>query len=187
MGNLNIDNIFMDVYRGLSPREQRKAMKSAMRREGNRVKTAAVANLGSATGGRRGCRLGGGTRQRLSRGLYVRTYPDRFGAGFIVSVKPHGGSRGIHTNRKGKQKPVLMWAEDGTRQRNVGRRKTSFFSRSRWTGAKTRNYRRSGHSTGRMDAYRFLAKTERETADGVEERLFEDFRRNVERAAARGR
>lgn len=184
MNNLQIDNVFMDVYRALSPREQRKAMKSAMRREAGRLKKAAVANLASATGGKTGRTLGGGTRQRLAKGLYVRTYPDRYGLGFMVSVKPHGKTRGIHTNRRGRQKPVLMWAEDGTRQRAVGKRKQSFFSRSRWTGGKVRGYRRSGHSTGRMSAYRFLAKTERETADGIEARLFADFQRNVERKAA---
>ena len=46
-----------------------------------------------------------------------------------------------------------------------------------------RNYKRSGHSTGYMRGYHFLEKTERETADGVENRIFDDFRKNIDKAA----
>lgn len=179
----DIKNPFKEVFEALDLKEQRKAMKGAMRREGNRVKRAAVANLSSSPGGKGGRPLGAGTRQKVSRGIYVRTYPERYGTGFMASVKPHGRIRGVHQNRQGYLKPVLMWAEDGTRSRNVGRRKKSFFSSSRWSGAKVRNYKRSGHSTGYMRGYHFLEKTERETADGVENRIFDDFRKNIDKAA----
>lgn len=184
MNEQQIDNVFMDVYRSLSAKQQRKAMNKAMRREAGRVRKEVIANLRTATAGKKG-RLGKGTRQDIAKGVYVRTYPERYGTGFMVSVKPHGARHGIHTNRRGFQKPVLMWAEDGTRHRNVGRRKQSFFSKSRWTGSRVRNYHRSGHSTGRMPAYGFMAKAERDTSQGVEGRLFADFQKNVEDTAAR--
>lgn len=172
----DIKNPFADVFRALDPKAQRKAMKGAMRREGNRLKKAAVSNLGQSG-------IGPGTKRSLSSGIYVRTYPDRYGMGFMVSVKPHGRRKGIHLNRQNKEKPVLMWAEDGTRLRHAGRRISSFFGKSRFTGKKIRQYLRGGASRGKMKRYGFLAKTEQQTADSVETNLFNDLQANVERAA----
>lgn len=174
----DLKNPFGDVYNALDLKVQRKAMKSAMRREGNRLKRTASANL-QASG------IGQGTSRNLSKGIYTRVYPDRYGAGFMVSVKPHRGNnvKGIHTNRKGIMKPVLMWAEDGTRSRKTGRRKLSFFSKSRITGKRIRNYIRGGHSTGRMKRYAFMAKTERQEETSVENNLFGTFQANLDKAA----
>ena len=72
----DIKRPFLDVYKALDVKTQRKAMKGAMRREGNRLKKAAVANLGSSG-------IGKGTKRSLSSGIYVRTYPDRYGLGFM--------------------------------------------------------------------------------------------------------
>lgn len=172
----DIQKPFASIYKALAPKDQRKAMRSAMRREGNRLKKAAVSNLAQSG-------IGQGTKRSLSSGIYVRTYPDRYGLGFMVSVKPHGGRKGVHLNRQNKEKPVLMWAEDGTRLRHVGRRISSFFGKSRFTGKKVRQYRRGGASRGKMKRYAFLAKTEQQTADSVETNLFASLQKNVERAA----
>lgn len=172
----DINKPFADVFKALDPKAQRKAMKSAMRREGNRLKKAAVDNL-HASG------IGAGTKRSLSSGIYVRTYPDRYGMGFMVSVKPHGKRKGIHLNRQGREKPVLMWAEDGTRMRHAGRRLSSFSSKSRFTGKRIKQYLRGGASRGKMKRYAFLAKTEQQTADSVETNLFNDLQVNVEKAA----
>lgn len=174
----DLQNPFGDVHKALDLKAQRKAMKSAMRREGNRLKKAAAASL-QASG------IGQGTPRNLSKGIYARVYPDRYGAGFMVSVKPHRGNnrKGIHTNRQGRMKPVLMWAEDGTRDRRAGRRKISFFSKSRITGKRIRNYIRGGHNTGRMKRYAFMAKTERQEGTSVENNLFSTFQANLDKAA----
>ena len=172
----DLNRPFADVYKALDPKAQRKAMKSAMCREGNRLKKVAVSNLGQSG-------IGQGTKRSLSSGIYVRTYPDRYGLGFMVSVKPHGKRKGIHLNRRNLEKPVLMWAEDGTRLRHVGRRISSFFGKSRFTGKKIRQYLRGGASRGKMGRYAYLAKTEEQTADSVENNLFNDLQKNVERAA----
>ena len=103
--------------------------------------------------------------------------------GFMVSVKPHGRHKGIHLNRQGKEKPVLMWAEDGTRERRAGRRISSFFGKSRFTGKKIRQYLRGGPRRGKMKRYAYLAKTEQQTADSVETNLFNSLQSNLEKAA----
>lgn len=168
---------FASVYKALDPKDQRKAMRSAMRREGNRLKKAAVSNLEQSG-------IGQGTKRSLSKGIYLRVYPEnKCGLGFMVSVKPHGRRKGIHLNRQNKEKPVLMWAEDGTSLRHVGRRIFSFFGKSRFTGKKIRQYLRGGASRGKMKRYAYLAKTEQQTADSVETNLFNDLQKNVEGAA----
>lgn len=174
---LDIDKAFGDVYRALDLKEQRKAMRGAMRREGNRLKKQAAANL-------QGSGMGTGTKQKVSKGIRVRVYPDRYGAGFMLSVKPRG-RHGVHKNRFGKEKPVLMWAEDGTRLRHTGRRLSSFFSKSRYTGKKVRQYVRGGRSTGRMRRYGFMRRTEETAAQSVEQNLFGDFQRNMRKAMGR--
>lgn len=173
----DLDKPFASVYKTLNLKDQRKAMKSAMRREGNRLKKAAVDNLGQSG-------IGSGTKRSLSKGIYLRVYPEeKCGLGFMVSVKPHGRRKGIHLNRQNKEKPVLMWAEDGTRFRHVGRRISSFFGKSRFTGKKIRQYLRGGASRGKMKRYAFLAKTEQQNEKGVEDNLFKAFHDNLEQAA----
>ncbi len=170
----DLDNPFGDVWKALDMKEQRKAMRGAMRKEAMNVKKAAQAAMDTSG-------LGRGTKQRVRKSIYMRVYPSRYGLGFMASVVPHG-KRGIHTNRFGKQKPVAMWAEDGTANRNVGKRKRGWRVITR-TGRKGRNYERSGHSTGKMRSYDFMKKAEEQTAPGVENRLFENLEQNVEKAA----
>ncbi len=175
----DLNNPFADVWKALDMKEQRKAMRGAMRREANNVKKAAQEAMGSSG-------LGKGTKQSVQKSIYARVYPNKYGLGFMASTVPHG-KRGIHTNRFGKEKPVAMWAEtgtaeNGTKDRHVGKRKRGWRVITR-TGRKGRNYERSGHSTGRMRAYNFMDKAEQQTATGVEERIFQNLEQNIEKAA----
>lgn len=172
----DINKPFADVWKVLDMKEQRRAMKGAMRREANFVKKTAQANMGASG-------LGKGTKQDVKKGIYTRVFPDRYGTGAMVTAVPHG-NRGIHTNRYGKQKPVAMWADGGTVMRHVGKRKNGKRIVTR-TGRKGRRYERSGHSTGKMSDYGFMTKTEREVSDGVNERLGQNLVHNVKRAAKR--
>ena len=172
-----INKAFADVYAALDMQAQRKAMRRAMASEAGRLRKEAVTNLGASG-------LGRGTYRAVSRGIYTRVYPAKYGTGFMVSTKPRG-DKGVHVNRQLLKKPVLMWAEDGTRVRNVGRRGKSFFGKSRYTGKLIRHYARSGHSTGAMRAYRFMEKTENSQAASVEGNLFARFELNIEKAARR--
>lgn len=160
-----MDAPFAGVLRALDAGKQRKALRGAMRREANRLRKAAASAM--AAGG-----LGRGTRARLSSGIRARVYPEKCGAGFMVSVAPRG-NKGIHVNRRGLKKPVLLWAEEGTRLRRTKSR-TRVSSRSR-----------KGHATGRMRRYGFLRETDRRAAASVEGNLFADFRRNLLRAAGK--
>lgn len=160
---IDIDRPFNGVFRALSLKDQRKALRGAMRREGNRLKKQAADNL-------RASGIGQGTKQSLSKGIRLRVYPEDYGAGFMLSVKPHK-KQGYHTNRKGKEKPVLMWAEDGTEYRKT-KTKTKFFVR-----------KRKGHVTGRMKRYGFIRKTDEQATQVVEQNLFTDFQGNIEKAA----
>ncbi len=165
---------FNRLWQKLSPKEQRKSMTSAMRREANRLKRTAKANIKAS---------GLSTRTGVDRGVYARVYPKRYGLGFMVSVKPHG-KRAIHTNRQGKQKPVLMFAEEGTTDRNVGTRKSgASWAKGKYAAKRYRQYKRTGHSTGRMPKYGFIERTEQTETAGIEQRLFADFERNVAKAA----
>jgi hypothetical protein len=160
---VDLNNPFKDVYQALDLAEQRKAMRGAMRREGNNLKKLAAANL-------QGSGLGQGTKQKLAKGIRMRVYPARFGSGFMISVKP-GKGKGYHKNRRGLEKPVLLWAEDGTKYRKTKTR-TKIFAR-----------KRKGHSTGRMRRYGFMRKTEEQAPQIVEQNLFADFQKNLEKAA----
>lgn len=171
----DLKNPFVDVFNALDLKAQRKAIRGAMRKEGNRVRTEAVNNLASAG-------IGQGTNTQLSKGIYVRVYPAKYGCGFMVTVKPHG-EKGIHTNRFGKKKPVLMWAEDGTDLRHVGKITKTYKVTSRYSGRKIRHHNRGGGSRGKMQRYGFLAKTEAEVTSKVETNLFSDFQKNIEKAA----
>lgn len=158
---VDIRNPFVSVYKALSLKDQRKALRGAMRREANRLKRQAAGNM--TTSG-----LGPGTNQKLSKGIRTRVYPIRYGAGFMLSVKPRR-KKGFHKNRQGLEKPVLMWAEGGTDPRKT---KGSFFSR-----------KGKGHVTGRMRRYGFLRKTEQQSGPTVEQNLFHDFQDNLNKAA----
>ena len=168
----DIEKPFREVFEALEPKQQRKAMKTAMRTEGGRLKKAAQARI-AASG------LGRGTLKNISSGVRLRVYPDKYGLGFMVTVKPHGRNKGFHRNRKNLEKPVLMWAEDGTRQRRIGKKIGSFSSENPLTGKKTKRYVRGGANRGKMRRYAFLETTERQEAENVETRLFEKYQDNI--------
>jgi len=148
----DITKPFMEVFKALDLKEQRKALRSAMRSAGNAVRKAVASELGS-----KGLRHA----SRVAKGLRVRVYPARYGAGFMVTTKPHG-KKGYHRNRRGQEKPVLMWAAEGT---------TTRYKRGR-----------KGSSTGSMKAYLNLSETERSEAGHVESNLLPAFQSNLEKA-----
>ena len=75
----DIKRPFADVYKALDPKAHRKAMRSAMRREGGRLRKMAVAAL-------RDRKLGQGTNADISKGIRARVFPDRYGAGFMLAA-----------------------------------------------------------------------------------------------------
>ncbi len=191
---MEFETAINDVIREVSPKVQRKAMRGAMRSEANNIKKAVVARIKTTAGGKKSLPLthsGGG----IEKTLLTRVYPDKYGLGFMVTVKPHG-KKGYYksrqnANRSGKkrggaqqgEKPILMFAEEGTKSRNVGRRVGHYvMNKGRFAIKAHRDYQRSGHSTGEMPAYHFLPATEQEQSQGIEERLWRKFEQNLDKS-----
>lgn len=99
----------------------------------------------------------------------IRQHNYSKGGGFMATVKPRG-KRGFHNNRYGKEKPIVMWAEEGTKERKT--RGKGLFK----TGSKSR---------GRMPAYGFLEKVEGQMFQKVESALLPSVEEAVRKAAAK--
>ncbi len=82
----------------------------------------------------------------------------------MITVQPHG-KQGYHVNRFGLQKPVLMWAEEGTETRHVrkGGGKVAQLGDGKW--------RTLGKDRGKMPAYHFLDGVESEGAPIIEREI----------------
>lgn len=138
-------------FASLTPRNRKKVIKTACRKSGNVVRGVAVKNLRSS---------GIGNAARLSRGIRVVVFNRE--AGFRVTAasrqasrKTGKGERGMHTNRYGVKKPVLAWAETGTKWRLV---KTDKPVKQRVKG----KWVTLGKRRGRLKGYGFMAKTRTE-------------------------
>lgn len=147
-----LEQSITDLLNALDVKEQRKALRSAMRKEGNRLKKKAGSILSS-----KGLRHG----TEVAKSLRVRVYPAKYKAGFMVTAKPRR-KQGYHKNARGKEKPVAMWAEEGTNARYKRNKKQS--------------------RTGTMGAYRFLAETQSRSGAEVENALWADFQKNLDKA-----
>lgn len=147
---------FSELLEAFDQKEQRKELRRAFTQEARRLKKSVAGSINVK-------HLGTGTRQKVSKTIRTRVYPAKYGLGFMVTTKPFHG-KGYHKNRYGKEKPVLMWAEDGTKPRYTrGRR-----GRKRYTGV--------------MKAYRFMEQTEKRETGTVEQNLFEQYKKNLEKA-----
>lgn len=143
----------------LTPEQRRKALRGTCRRLAGQTRKRAVANLRSSLNYDKG--------GDLERGVRAVVYKKR-AVGFRVTVgtkidRKRGRAYGYHKNRRGLEKPVLIWAEDGTAPRRT-KTQTRVFTRSR-----------RGHSTGSMRRYGFMDKTRSQTAPGVTA----EFRREI--------
>lgn len=104
---------FRVLMEGLSRKEIGKAVKSGYRKTANLAAKEVRDEMH-----RSGLKVLG-DRRSLDRSVRVRVFPR--GGGFLVTTKPRG-RQGFHKNRYGKEKPVAMWAAEGTVQRFVRRK-----------------------------------------------------------------
>ena len=113
----------------------------------------------------------------LKKDIRLRVYPR--GSGFMITVKPHGRTQGYHTNRFGLQKPVVMWAEEGTKVRYVrkgGGQKVQT-SDGKWVTL--------GRRRGQMPAYHFLDGIEDKDGPIIERDLIPAIESQVMKRASR--
>lgn len=155
------DTNLQRLFAEMEPKRRLQALKGGFRREANQVRKTAVNNLRS-TGIR--------TDKDMEKG--VRALVFKRTAGFRVSVGTKGDKMGFHTNRRGEKKPVLLWAEMGTKDR-----------RTKNGGGKRASRHRAAHSTGRMRRYGFMEQTLNSVRDTVTDDLHKLVTENVEQVA----
>lgn len=155
------DSNLRKLFSELRPKRRRAALKGAMTRAATSVKKSAAANL-KATGIHNAAALSRG----ISSSAFRRTL------GFKVTVKS-SGNKGFHVNRRGLKKPVLRWAETGTKRRKT-RRAVSFFCAGRW---------RQGRNRGSMPRFGFMEKTRDEVKGPITAQVQQAIVDNIQKTA----
>jgi hypothetical protein len=166
MANQYDDTQLQKLFTEMDVKHRKRALKGAFRREANQVRRTAINNLRSSLHSNRDLEKG------------IRAIVFKKAAGFRVTIgtkkanrKTGKGEKGMHINRQGLKKPVLIWAEGGTEQRKT-KTKTSFFVRER-----------RGHNTGRMKRYGFMRKTQTDVRDKVTADLRNEIVESVTKTA----
>ena len=161
---------WQELLKQMNGRQLRKTLRRAYRAEAKKAVAIAQRQLASS-----GLQVKGSMAD-WKRG--VRSHIYSRGGGFMVTVKARAASRktgkgekSMHTNRYGVKKPILMWAEEGTKTRKT-KTQTKWFVR-----------KKKGHSTGRMGAYGFIEKATPEMFKSVEDGLTPEVGKAVQGVA----
>ncbi len=171
------DRQLRELYAQMDEKQRSKAMKGAFRTTANLLRRASISNLRASV--HSGRDLEKGVRAlvfkqklgfRVTVGTVLRKSKDRTR---IVTKK------GFHLNRAGLEKPVLIWAEDGTKERRL---KGSRGSHRTKTGFRKR-YLFNGAFRGRMPAYQFIVKANQQVGPQINQTLQDNFRASVEKTA----
>ena len=155
------DRNLQQLFTELTPKRRLQALRGGFRKEANRVRKTAVNNLRSSIR----------SDKDLEKG--VRSLVFKRKAGFRITVgtkyanKRGKGEAGFHTNRQGLKKPILIWAEDGTKARKT----------------KGRGGKHGTRSTGRMKRYGFMDRTLKAVRGSVTENIHEMVAENVQKVA----
>ena len=152
----------------LEPKRRTQALKGGFRREANLVRKKAVGNLRGELR----------TDKDLEKGIRAIVFKQKAGFRVTIGTKKAGkngkGEAGMHTNRQGLKKPVLIWAEEGTKQR-----------KTKDGGGKRAARYRAAHNTGAMPRYGFMAKTRNEVRETITEDMHKMVTENIKKIAAK--
>lgn len=162
------DENLQRLFAELEPKRRLQAIKGGFRREANQVRKTAINNLRSSIQ----------SNKDLEKGVRAIVFKRKAGFRVTVGTKRAGkngkGEAGFHTNRQGLKKPVLIWAEEGTKERQTKPKK----------GTRRRAARlRASHRTGRMKRYGFMAQTLSSVRDTVTADIQKMVTENVEQVA----
>ena len=162
------DENLQRLFAELEPKRRLQAIKGGFRREANQVRKTAINNLRSSIQ----------SNKDLEKGVRAIVFKRKAGFRVTVGTKRAGkngkGEAGFHTNRQGLKKPVLIWAEEGTKERQTKPKK----------GTRRRAARlRASHRTGRMKRYGFVAQTLTSVRDTVTTNIHEMVAENVQKVA----
>lgn len=163
------DENLQRLFAELEPKRRLQAIKGGFRREANQVRKTAINNLRSSIQ----------SNKDLEKGVRAIVFKRKAGFRVTVGTKRAGkngkGEAGFHTNRQGLKKPVLIWAEEGTKERQTKPKKK---------GTRRRAARlRASHRTGRMRRYGFMAQTLTSVRDTVTTNIHEMVAENVQKVA----
>lgn len=164
------DENLQRLFAELEPKRRLQAIKGGFRREANQVRKTAINNLRSSIQ----------SNKDLEKGVRAIVFKRKAGFRVTVGTKRAGkngkGEAGFHTNRQGLKKPVLIWAEEGTKERQTKPKK----------GTRRRAARlRASHRTGRMKRYGFMAQTLTSVRDTVTTNIHEMVAENVQKVAVK--
>ena len=162
------DENLQRLFAELEPKRRLQAIKGGFRREANQVRKTAINNLRSSIQ----------SSKDLEKGVRAIVFKRKAGFRVTVGTKRAGkngkGEAGFHTHRQGHKKPVLIWAEEGTKERQTKPKK----------GTRRRAARlRASHRTGRMKRYGFMAQTLTSVRDTVTTNIHEMVAENVQKVA----
>lgn len=163
------DRELQRLFAEMDSKQRLKALKGAFRREANQVRKTAINNLrGSIRSDR-----------DLERGVRALVFKRKTGFRVTIGTKQANkktgkGERGFHTNRWGLKKPVLIWADAGTKWRKVKQRHR-FKINGKWVTA--------GKSRGFMKRYGFMQKTLSDVRGNVTENLHNELITSVRKVA----
>lgn len=171
------DSQLQRLFAELDEKQRAKAMKGAFRTTANLLKRSAVSNLRSSIRSSR----------EMEKGVRALVFKRKLGFRATVGTvlkkskdKTHYTTkRGFYMNHQGLEKPVLIWAEDGTKERRL---KGSRGSHRTKRGFRKR-YLFNGAYRGRMRAYEFIVKANRQVGPQISQTLQENFRSSVEKTA----
>lgn len=162
------DRNLQQLFAEMEPKHRLQALRGGFRREANQVRKMAINNLRSSIR----------SNKDLEQGVRAVVYKRSAGFRVTIGTKRAGkngkGEAGFHTNRQGLKKPVLIWAEAGTQERQTKPKQ----------GTRRRAGRmREQHRTGRMKRYGFMEQTLNSVRDTVTADIHNLVLDNVEKIA----
>ena len=163
------DSQLQALFGDLEPKRRLQALKGGFRKEAQRVRRIAINNLRGSIR----------SDKDLEKGIRAIVFKRKAGFRVTIGTKKAGkngkGEAGFHTNRKGLKKPILIWAEEGTKERKTKGN----------IGGSSRRYtrQRTSHRTGRMKRYGFMAQTLMSVRGSVTQSIHDMVRANVMRVA----
>jgi len=170
------DSKLRELYKSFSEKERVKALRGAFRKQAGFFRKAAIANLRSSLS----------SNSDLEKGIrsivFKRTLGFRVTVGTKVTKNKSTGKKtytGFHKNRRGEEKPVLIWAEEGTATRRTKSGREKHSTRRGW---RTRNVY-MGANRGRMRRYAFMTKTKSQVTNTITGNLHDEIRNYVYKIA----
>ena len=152
-----------ELLKEMDAKDIKRTWRSAYRRVGKLVAQPARDALASAI--RHG--------SAMAKNIRVRVWPK--GYGFSVTVKPHGKQGYYRRSQDGREKPVAMWAQEGTVERHERHGGKGVFKTA--DGFKTMK----GNRTGKMKGYHFLEASEKQGPSIVEREMYPELEKETEK------